>query len=140
MFKKHKILIGIIAALVSVGFIIFYGLNEYEQKCGFEISDVQEYKGSYGERQANYVVYEGLIRNISSNDQYLRAMIAKLYSDDEVFLKSGYASINANLKSGSAIPFKVNVQLDTYHDTVLRKYYNPEKINSDIYPWFEDCK
>ena len=102
--------------------------------------DVKEYKGNYYEG-SNYFVYEGLIKNTSTNKEQLKAVIAKIYSSDNIYIGDGYTSIGESVDAGVSIPFKVQVMVSTVHDTVLRKYFDKnDNFRADVYPWFTTCK
>lgn len=109
--------------------------------CNFEIQDLKEYKGQYGERQFFYIIYEGLIRNKSNKKEHLKAMVAKVYNEADIYLTEGYTEIGTEIEPNKAIPFKINTTLDTVYSTEIRKYFNESKsFKPDIYPWFTTCK
>lgn len=111
------------------------------RKCNYEIKDLKEYKGSYGDWEDYYIVYEGIIKNNSDKAESLNAMIGKIYNEKDVYLAEGYTSFYGKiLEPGKSIPFKVQANVSK-HDTALRKYYESSKIlKPEIYPWFMNCK
>lgn len=113
-----------------------------KQSCSFELNDIKEYKGKYGNDKYSdsYVVYEGLIKNTSSRSQNLKAMIAKIYTGDKVFIADGYTEYAKDIEPNESIPFKVHVLVPTAHETEIRKYFSDRDISKDIYPWFNTCK
>lgn len=114
--------------------------NVVKRGCQFEIVSLQEYKGFYSGNDSGYVVYEGLIKNNASNEEYLNAMIGKIYTTDNIYLGEGYTGISQMLKSGEKIPFKIHI-LISRHETEIYKYFNEEtNLKHDIYPWFLSCK
>jgi len=109
--------------------------------CNFELKDVREYKGTYGENANSYIVYEGLIKNNSEREELLEAMIAKVYNEKNVFTTEGYTSIKEFIEPGKSLPFKIHTLVPTAHDTVIKKYFNESSsLSPDIYPWFLTCK
>jgi len=148
LFKNKKIIIAIIMgviiiALFFVGIYYFKKQGQVVRKCDFQIVDLKEYKGKYGESEeaSNYFIYEGLIKNNSQYAERLEAMIAKLYNDKNIYIGEGYTSLKSSVNPGVSVPFKVQIVVSTYHDTVLRKYFNEStSFRPDIYPWFITCK
>lgn len=112
------------------------------ENCNFEISDLHEYKGKYGDYRYtdSYVVYEGIIKNISNKTQTLKAMLSKIYTEDDVYISEGYTEYNKTIEPNKALPFKITIVVPTSHNTVVRKYFEDSKeIKNDIYPWFLTC-
>ena len=146
MENPKKIFIGVIIGVISTGIVFYYfdylKNDSYTiRNCSFQLSDVKEYKGNYGTGQSSYFVYEGLIKNTSNNTEELKAVIAKLYNDKNIYIGEGYTSIGDPVKPGVSIPFKVQIIVSTYHDTVLRKYFDESNsFRVDIYPWFTTCQ
>ena len=109
-------------------------------RCSYTIEDLQEFRGNY-EGGDEYIVYEGLIKNRSSERHYLKAMIAKIYNKDDVLITEGYSGIGKWLESNKSTFFKVLSIVPVVHDTAVRKYYDPKgDLNKDLYAWFTTCK
>lgn len=126
--------------LLLIAFLLFFSKEEKIKFCGFEISDVKEYKGEYYPGNY-YIVYEGVISNTSDRREYLNGMIAKVYNDDNILITDGYYNINEWIDPGKSTLFKINNLVDTNYNTVVKKYFNKDtEIFADIYPWFETCR
>lgn len=102
--------------------------------CHFEILDVKEYSGRYGELGAYYKIYKGIIKNTSDKKEYLKSMIGKFYTADRTLIKTGYTSIDEEIDSGVSVPFEINILSDS--ETLGVSWDSLEK---DIYPWFTTC-
>ncbi|MDP3882535.1 MAG: hypothetical protein Q8Q48_00570 [Candidatus Staskawiczbacteria bacterium] len=102
--------------------------------CDFEFKNVQEYKGDYS-GSSHYIVYEGVIQNNSDKEHFLNAILAKIYTEDNVLVTEGYASIAELIEPGVGMPFKVHTGING------NKYFNDNvELRPDIYPWFLTCK
>ncbi|MFA6532985.1 MAG: hypothetical protein WCT22_03235 [Patescibacteria group bacterium] len=135
----NGIFIGIFITLL-LGGGVYYLKNNSVPKCNFEIIDLKEYKGEYSSG-SNYIIYEGLIKNNSEREEYLNAMLAKVYTDKDILITEGYTNIGKRLEDGRSIPFKISTFIDTAHNTIMRKYFDKNvTIKPDIYPWFQTCK
>ena len=137
---------GLIVSAVLCSILIwaiFYGDKNKEEarlsRCNFEIIDLQEYPGQYS-LGSHYIVYEGVVVNKSNKKEYLKGVVAKNYNSDNILLSDGYTPVEDWIDSGKGMPFKINTQVDTAHNTVLRKYFDKnENLSTDIYPWFTSC-
>lgn len=118
--------------------------------CNFTVFDTKEYKGRYHNSWNNnndestenaYIVYEGLIKNNSNRTESLKAMIAKVYNEKDIFISEGYEPQDIQLESEKSVPFKVHTFVNASFDTHVRKYFNESQyFKPDIYPWFTTCK
>jgi|GEM_PF-3701645 len=144
-----KFLFGFVAgmlflsAVMAVIFLLHKKPKQNVQitkKCNFEILDLKEYKGEYSPG-SNYIIYEGIIKNKSEDKEYLKGMVAKIYNQENILISDGFENVNNWIEPNKAMPFKINTQVDTAHNTVIRKYFNKDtRVNPDIYPWFNSCK
>lgn len=146
--NNKKLFIGIIVGIIGVSIIFYFSYyfdkDDYAfRKCSFQLLDIKEYKGKYGNSDDanNYFIYEGLIKNTSDRIERLKALIGKLYNDKNIYIGEGYAPIGDSVGPGVSMPFKIQIVISTYHDTVLKKYFNESfSFRADIYPWFTTCK
>ncbi|MFA6096840.1 MAG: hypothetical protein WC788_04395 [Candidatus Paceibacterota bacterium] len=87
--------------------------------CNFEIRNIT--------KDGNY--YIGSIKNNSADKHFLKAVIAKVYNDEDVLVAGGYDSIEDWIEPSKSLPFRIHTFLGD--DTNLKR---------DIYPWFTTCK
>ncbi len=134
-------LTGVIFLSVSLGiFLLYKNKKTLLPNCNFDIVDLEEHKGEYYPG-SNYIIYEGVIKNNSDVREYLKGFIAKIYNDENVLLSSGYTTIEDWVEGGKALPFKIQTQINTKYNTVIRKYFNKGiNLKPDVYPWFLTCK
>lgn len=92
--------------------------KEYSH-CNYEVNNLA--------KDNNY--YIGIIKNTSIERHYLKAMIAKIYNNDDVLIGEGYESMSDWIEPGKSLSFRIHTFID--NDTDLKR---------DIYPWFETCK
>lgn len=94
-----KIIVGIIIGIIlAVGLLLILGkINISKDKkaaklCNFELQNINVYTGSYSSYD-KFAIYEGVIKNNSESKELLKAMIVKVYDNNNILVTKGYKEI-----------------------------------------------
>lgn len=95
---------------------------------------------NYPARHYTYWEVDGMLKNKSNKNQYLKSIILKIYTDDEkkILLSEGYLDVRENLTPNQSYPFQIRTNIN--RDDEIGKYFNKDdKVKIDVYPYFASC-
>lgn len=91
-------------------------------------------------RHYTYWEIDGMIKNNSKNNQYLKSVVLKIYTNDErkILLAEDYLDIKELLTPSQSYPFQVRTEIN--RDSQMGKYFHKnDKVKIDMYPYFGSC-
>lgn len=118
----------------------------YSEKCATRVNSYIYNFGcdngfrNYSARHMTYWEIDGLLKNYSKKDQYLKSVILKIYTNDDrkILLAENFLNANINLTPNQSYPFQVRTNIN--RDGEMGKYFEKDdKVVIDVYPYFWSC-
>lgn len=116
------------------------GINWCEMGRSMDVSNLNSEKNS--KDKLTWIEIEGIIKVGGNNEQNLKDIISKVYTnnDKKIFLGEAYSNIDKMLSPGTSYPFKMSVELNRNVELISKYFNKDDKVKIDTYPYFLNCE